>query len=45
LVSEYVKFIAMWVRTKFESDPENSSLMVLFGAEPVMRVSKLRERH
>jgi uncharacterized SAM-binding protein YcdF (DUF218 family) len=45
LVSEYVKFIAMWVRTKFESDPENSSLMVLFGAEPVMRVSKLSERH
>ncbi|WP_430911375.1 YdcF family protein [Methylobacterium sp. sgz302541] len=47
LASEYVKFLAAWVRTRFEDDPERSRAAVLLGrrkpvkmvAEPLMRAS------
>jgi uncharacterized SAM-binding protein YcdF (DUF218 family) len=44
LVSEYVKYIAMWIRTRFESDPENSLLMSFFRAEPVIQVARMSEK-
>jgi uncharacterized SAM-binding protein YcdF (DUF218 family) len=45
LASEYVKFLASWVRTRFETDPERSRAAILIGrgkpvkmvAEPLMR--------
>ncbi|MGH1572010.1 YdcF family protein [Methylobacterium sp. P31] len=44
LASEYVKFLASWVRTRFEADPERSRAAILIGrgkpvkivAEPLM---------
>lgn len=44
LASEYVKFLASWVRTRFETDPERSRAAILIGrrkpvgmvAEPLM---------
>lgn len=36
LVAEYVKFLAAWVRTRFEGDPETSRIAVIFsGRKPV----------
>ncbi|MGU3536470.1 YdcF family protein [Methylobacterium sp. A54F] len=45
LAAEYVKFLAAWVRTRFEDDPERSRAAILIGrgkpvkmvAEPLMR--------
>jgi uncharacterized SAM-binding protein YcdF (DUF218 family) len=45
LASEYVKFLASWLRTRFETDPERSRAAILIGrrkpvkmvAEPLMR--------
>ncbi|ACL56158.1 YdcF family protein [Methylobacterium nodulans] len=45
LVSEYVKFLVAWIRTRFETDPEDSRAAVLMSrgrpvkvvAEPLMR--------
>ncbi|KAB1075809.1 YdcF family protein [Methylobacterium planeticum] len=45
LAAEYVKFLAAWVRTRFETDPERSRAAILIGrgkpvkmvAEPLMR--------
>lgn len=45
LGAEYVKFLAAWLRTRFESDPEQSRFAVIVGrgqpvkmvAEPLMR--------
>jgi uncharacterized SAM-binding protein YcdF (DUF218 family) len=45
VASEYVKFLASWVRTRFETDPERSRAAILIGrrkpvkmvAEPSMR--------
>jgi uncharacterized SAM-binding protein YcdF (DUF218 family) len=45
LASEYLKFLASWVRTRFEADPERSRAAILIGrrkpvkmvAEPLMR--------
>lgn len=45
VASEYVKFLASWVRTRFETDPERSRAAILIGrrkpvkmvAEPLMR--------
>ncbi len=45
VASEYLKFLASWVRTRFETDPERSRAAVLIGrrkpvkmvAEPLMR--------
>lgn len=38
LVSEYVKFIAMWVRTRLERDPERSTVAVLMGRGEPLKV-------
>ncbi len=49
LVGEYVKFLAAWLRTRFESDPEDSHFAVLLGRgrPPVKRVAErlMREAH
>ena len=45
VASEYVKFLASWIRTRFETDPERSRAAILIGrrkpvkmvAEPLMR--------
>lgn len=45
LASEYLKFLASWVRTRFEADPERSRAAILIGrrkpvkmvAEPLIR--------
>jgi uncharacterized SAM-binding protein YcdF (DUF218 family) len=40
LVSEYVKLIAVWLRTRFESDPERSTVaMVMSGGMPIKAVA------
>lgn len=40
LASEYVKFVAVWLRTRFERDPERSTVAALMsGAKPVAIVS------
>jgi len=38
LVSEYVKFLAVWLRTRFEDDPERSPVVRLLNA-PVQHVA------
>lgn len=38
LVSEYVKFLAMWVRTRLERDPERSTVAVLMGRGDPLKV-------
>jgi len=39
LFSEYVKFLAVWVRTRFEKDPEHSSMAkILSGGRPIQHV-------
>jgi uncharacterized SAM-binding protein YcdF (DUF218 family) len=41
--SEYVKFLASWVRTRFESDPERSRAAILIGrGKPVKMVAEPR---
>lgn len=41
LAAEYVKFLAAWVRTRFESDPERSRAAVLLGRrKPVKMVAE-----
>jgi uncharacterized SAM-binding protein YcdF (DUF218 family) len=41
LVSEYAKFLAVWARTRFESDPEGSAAANLMsGGEPVRVVAE-----
>lgn len=39
VAAEYVKFLAAWLRTRFESDPERSRFAVIVsGGKPVTRV-------
>jgi uncharacterized SAM-binding protein YcdF (DUF218 family) len=39
LFTEYLKFLAVWVRTRFESDPERSSVVqILSGGAPSRQV-------
>lgn len=38
LASEYVKFLAGWVRTRFEHDPERSRMAVLMSGRKPVRV-------
>ncbi|AYO86091.1 YdcF family protein [Methylobacterium brachiatum] len=41
LASEYVKFLASWVRTRFEDDPERSRAAILIGrGKPVKMVAE-----
>ena len=41
LASEYVKFLASWVRTRFETDPERSRAAILIGrGKPVKMVAE-----
>jgi uncharacterized SAM-binding protein YcdF (DUF218 family) len=41
LASEYVKFLASWVRTRFEADPERSRAAILIGrGKPVKMVAE-----
>ena len=41
LASEYVKFLASWVRTRFEADPERSRAAILVGrGKPVKMVAE-----
>ncbi len=41
LASEYVKFLASWVRTRFEADPEGSRAAILIGrGKPVKMVAE-----
>ncbi|MBE7248015.1 MAG: YdcF family protein [Actinomycetospora chiangmaiensis] len=41
VASEYVKFLASWVRTRFETDPENSRAAILIGRrKPVKMVAE-----
>ncbi|WP_375464702.1 YdcF family protein [uncultured Methylobacterium sp.] len=41
LAAEYVKFLASWVRTRFEADPERSRVAVLIGrGKPVKMVAE-----
>ena len=45
LVSEYVKFVVGWVRTRVERDPERSRVAFLMGrGEPVKVVAEPRPR-
>jgi uncharacterized SAM-binding protein YcdF (DUF218 family) len=44
LVSEYTKFLAGWVRTKFERDPERAGTAVLLGGEPIKMVERRETR-
>jgi uncharacterized SAM-binding protein YcdF (DUF218 family) len=44
LVSEYTKFLAGWVRTKFERDPERSGTAVLLGGQPIKMVERRQTR-
>ncbi|MBB4040612.1 uncharacterized SAM-binding protein YcdF (DUF218 family) [Microvirga flocculans] len=38
IFSEYLKFLAVWVRTRFEEDPERSSVVqIISGGSPVNR--------
>ncbi|MGO4572238.1 YdcF family protein [Microvirga sp. 2TAF3] len=40
LFSEYVKFLAVWVRTRFEKDPEHSSVAkIMSGGKPIQHVA------
>nr|WP_244470380.1 YdcF family protein [Microvirga vignae] len=40
LVTEYVKFLAVWVRTRFEGDPESSSVAhIISGGAPSQRAN------
>lgn len=42
LASEYIKFLAVWVRTRFENDPETSAAAWLLGrGEPLMAAGDL----
>ncbi|SDN15352.1 Uncharacterized SAM-binding protein YcdF, DUF218 family [Methylobacterium phyllostachyos] len=41
VASEYVKFLASWVRTRFEADPERSRAAILIGrGKPVKMVAE-----
>lgn len=41
LASEYVKFLASWLRTRFEADPERSRAAILIGrGKPVKMVAE-----
>ena len=41
VASEYVKFLASWVRTRFETDPERSRAAILIGrGKPVKMVAQ-----
>jgi len=43
VASEYVKFLASWVRTRFETDPERSRAAILIGrGKPVKMVAEPR---
>ena len=44
LVSEYAKFLAGWVRTRFEGDPEGSESAVLTGGRPGKMVEGRQRR-
>ena len=44
LVAEYTKFLAGWVRTKFERDPERSGTTVLLGGDPIKVVERRQKR-
>ncbi|WP_371682073.1 YdcF family protein [Microvirga sp. 17 mud 1-3] len=40
IFSEYLKFLVVWVRTRFEKDPEHSSAAkILSGGRPIQHVS------
>ncbi|MBM6593428.1 YdcF family protein [Microvirga pudoricolor] len=41
LFSEYVKLLAVWVRTRFESDPEHSkAARIMSGGNPLIQVAE-----
>ncbi len=41
LAAEYVKFLASWVRTRFETDPERSRAAILIGrGKPIKMVAE-----
>ncbi|HVL70667.1 MAG TPA: YdcF family protein [Beijerinckiaceae bacterium] len=44
LASEYAKFLIVWLRTRFERDPERSRAAVLIGRGEPVRVAQDRHR-
>jgi uncharacterized SAM-binding protein YcdF (DUF218 family) len=44
LASEYAKFLVVWLRTRFERDPERSRAAVLMGRGEPVRVAQDRHR-